>query len=87
MPGLSKVGGFEIVEVGAPVETLWGGVVVKGCDSFVAGAYTDLIMAFFNGGQARPFGPFDAVGAGREEEGAVGRVFVAGDKVDEAAIR
>lgn len=87
LPGLSKVGGFEIVEVGAPVETERVGMVVKSCDGFVVGTYTDLIMSFFNGGETRPFGPFDAVGAGREEEGAVGRVFVAGDKVDEAAIR
>ena len=87
LPGLSKVGGFEIVEVGAPVDAERVGMIVKGCDGFLAGAYTDLIMSFFDGGQARPFGPFDAVGAGHEEEGAVSRVFVARDKVDEAAIR
>ena len=86
LPGLSKVGGFEIVEVGAPVDAERVGMVVKGRDGFLAGAYTDLIMSFFYGGEARPFRPFDAVGAGHEEEGAVGRVFVAGDKVDEAAI-
>ena len=66
-----KSGVFEIVEVGAPVETVRVGVVVKGRNGFLAGADADLIVSLFDGGQARPFRPFGAVRTGHEEEGAV----------------
>ena len=87
MPCASKIRGFEIVEVGAPVEALRRWMVVKRRDGFVLRTHADLVMSFFNGRQARPFRPLDAVRAGRKKQGAVRRVFVARDKIDEAAPR
>ena len=61
-------------------------MVVEGGDGFLGRAGTDLIMPFFDRRKACPFWPFSAIGAGYKKEGAVWRIFVACDEIDETTI-